>query len=160
MFGNNNSNKKEPSKAKSGSIMPSSTSHSLNSLVQGTVVEGQIKSESDIRVDGTIKGKLFCNAKVIIGPTGYVEGEIKCKNAVIEGKFEGVLIVEELLNIKESAKINGDVSTGKLVVQPGAIFNVTCNMGGLPRASKVPTESKPNSKDQKKVVQQAKPAGA
>lgn len=162
MFGNNNSNKKEATKAKSGSIMPSSTSHSLNSLVQGTVIEGLIKSESDIRVDGAIKGKLFCNAKVIIGPTGFVEGEIKCKNAVIEGKFEGTLQVEELLNIKESAKINGDVSTGKLVVQPGAIFNVTCNMGGLKNNlnTNIPKESTSNIKEQKKVVQQAKPAGA
>ena len=141
--------------------MPSSTSHSLNSLVQGTVVEGVIKSESDIRVDGTIKGKLFCNAKVIIGPTGFVDGEIKCKNAVIEGKFEGKLDVDELLNIKESANINGDVSTGKLVVQPGAIFNVTCNMGGgAQHSSRIPKESSSNSKEQKKVVQQAKPAGA
>lgn len=167
MFGNNNSNKKEATKTKSSSIMPSSTSHSLNSLVQGTVIEGVIKSESDIRVDGAIKGKLFCNAKVIIGPTGFVEGEIKCKNAVIEGKFEGALNVDELLNIKESAKINGDVSTGKLVVQPGAIFNVTCNMGGLQSVSRVPKESLSNvntnsdaNQDQKKVVHKAKAAGA
>lgn len=159
MFGNNNS-KKEATKTKGGSIMPASTSHSLNSLVQGTVIEGIIKSESDIRVDGAIKGKLFCNAKVIIGPTGFVEGEIKCKNAVIEGKFEGNLNVEELLNIRESAKINGDVSTGKLVVQPGAIFNVTCVMGGVQGASRIPKESISNTKDQKKVVHQAKAAGA
>ena len=75
--------------------------------------------------------------------------------------------MDELLNIKESAKINGDVSTGKLVVQPGAIFNVTCNMGGLQSASRGPKESSSNAnvnsnsnKDQKKVVHQAKAAGA
>ena len=59
MFGSKSSSKKEAAKVKGGSIMPSSTSHSLNSLVQGTVIEGVIKSESDIRVDGAIKGKLF-----------------------------------------------------------------------------------------------------
>ncbi len=124
------SNKKEVSKSKSSSIMPSTATHSLNSLVQGTVVEGSVKSESDIRVDGTIKGKLFCDAKVIIGPTGYVEGEIKCKNAVIEGRFNGLLQVTELLNVRESATVEGEVSTNKLIVQSGATFNVNCNMGG------------------------------
>jgi len=93
------------------------------------VVEGSVKSESDIRVDGTIKGKLFCDAKVIIGPTGYVEGEIKCKNAVVEGRFNGMLLVSELLNVRESATVEGEVSTNKLIVQSGATFNVNCNMG-------------------------------
>ncbi len=161
------SNKKEVSKSKSSSIMPSAATHSLNSLVQGTVVEGSVKSESDIRVDGTIKGKLFCDAKVIIGPTGYVEGEIKCKNAVIEGRFNGMLQVSELLNVRESATVEGEVSTNKLIVQSGATFNVNCNMGGSGSAGKSThfnngssshNQSKENVTDKDKVGK-AKAAG-
>lgn len=160
------SNKKEVSKSKSSSIMPSAATHSLNSLVQGTVVEGSVKSESDIRVDGTIKGKLFCDAKVIIGPTGYVEGEITCKNAVIEGKFNGMLQVTELLNVRESATVEGEVSTNKLIVQSGATFNVNCNMGGSGGAGKstrfngssAHNQSKENVTDKDKVGK-AKAAG-
>ena len=168
MFGSNN--KKEVSrstKTKSSTIIPSSNSHSLNSLVQGTVVEGSVKSVSDIRVDGTIKGKLICDAKVIIGPTGFVEGEIRCKNAVIEGKFEGNLEVAELLNIRESAKISGDVITNKLIVQSGAVFNVACTMGA---GKKVENNLKTNNgilnhtsnkeKETTEVVKKPKPAGA
>ncbi|MEN0003990.1 MAG: polymer-forming cytoskeletal protein [Bacteroidota bacterium] len=107
----------------------SSGSHSLNSLVKGTMIEGTVKASSDIRIDGTIKGNLHCDSKVIIGPTGLIDGEVRCMNAVIEGKFEGTLHVKELLNIRESAVVNGDVTTSKLVVQPGAVFNVTCTMG-------------------------------
>jgi cytoskeletal protein CcmA (bactofilin family) len=158
-------NKKESSKSKSSSIMPSAASHSLNSLVQGTVVEGAVKSESDIRVDGTIKGNLICDAKVIIGPTGYVHGEIRCKNAVIEGKFEGKLQVNELLNIREDANVSGEVSTNKLIVQSGAIFNVSCNMGaGGLKSKSSPTvpehtnNEKENLTDKEKVGK-AKPAG-
>lgn len=103
--------------------------HSLNTLVHGTVVEGAIKAENDIRVDGVIKGSLTCNAKVIVGPTGSIEGEVRCVNAVIEGSFEGTLTVAESLNVRETAKINGDVKTNKLIVQSGAVFNVTCKMG-------------------------------
>jgi cytoskeletal protein CcmA (bactofilin family) len=106
----------------------SDATNALNSLVKGTTVEGSIYSESDIRVDGTIKGNLTCKAKVIVGPTGVIDGEVKCQNAMIEGKMFGKLRVTELLSVKETAEIVGDVVTGKLLVQPGAVFNVTCNM--------------------------------
>jgi cytoskeletal protein CcmA (bactofilin family) len=136
MFGNSSSNeKKEATKSKSGSSSASGGSHALNSIVQGTVVDGSVNSKSDFRVDGTIKGKLFCDAKVIIGPTGLVEGEIRCKNAMIEGKFEGILNVSEVLNIRESAKVSGDFTSNKLIVQSGAMVNGNCNMGGEKRTT-------------------------
>ncbi len=123
MFGNN------PTKKEAAKTNGAPSAGSLNTLVQGTLVEGTVKSENDIRVDGAIKGKLFCDAKIIIGPAGSVDGEIKCKNAVIEGKFQGALEVSELLNIRESATVSGDVTTNKLIVQAGAAFNVNCTMG-------------------------------
>jgi cytoskeletal protein CcmA (bactofilin family) len=102
--------------------------NALNSLVRGTVTEGNVIAESDIRVDGIIKGNLKCAARVIIGPSGFVDGEINCQNAMIEGKFNGILRVVELLNVKETADITGDVTTGKLTISAGAVFNVTCKM--------------------------------
>ena len=96
--------------------------------------------------------------------TGFIKGEIHCANAVIEGKFDGRLEVTELLNIKESANVNGDVSTGKLVVQPGAIFNVSCTMGGGNNSGtkdSTPIIKRENNlKTNNKVVEEAKPAGA
>lgn len=123
------SKKKEANTSSSKKSILPSTSHSLNTIVNGTVIEGTIKSESDIRIDGIIKGSLSCNAKVIIGPTGLIEGEVRCQNAVIEGNFEGTLQVAELLNIRETAKVVGDVRTNKLIVQSGAVFSVSCQMG-------------------------------
>lgn len=118
MFGSS-----KPKKETNGSGKTSPGSLSLNSLVQGTHVEGKVKATSDIRVDGTIKGELRCDAKVIIGPTGAIEGTVYCANAVIEGSFEGNLHVKELLNIRESAKVTGEVSYGKLNVQSGAVIS-------------------------------------
>ncbi len=106
--------------------------NALNILVKGTVVEGTVSSESDIRVDGIIKGNLSCKARVIIGTTGFVDGEITCESAVIEGKFYGKIKVIDTLSVKETAEVVGDVRTDKLLVQPGAIFNVTCNMKNTP----------------------------
>ncbi len=161
MFGSNT--KSEANKAKSNAGAVVSSSHSLNSLVQGTVVEGTVKSESDIRIDGAIKGKLFCDAKVIIGPTGFVEGQIRCQNAVIEGKFEGIIEVAELLNIRETAKISGEVTTDKLIVQSGATFNVTCSMGSAQKQKPSAGVNASNTnavKKEEKATPEAKPAGA
>ncbi len=128
-------NKKEAPKGRMGSSNGGSSS-SHNSLVQGTIVEGTVTSESDIRIDGTIKGKLHCGAKVIIGPTGAIDGEVKCEQAVIEGKFQGTLIVAELLNIRESATIDGEVSYQQLIVQSGARISGTFNLGKTAAAAK------------------------
>ncbi len=121
MFGSNKSTE-EPK------AVTTSSPNSLNTLVKGTTVEGTLRCESDLRVDGIIKGKLFCQAKVIIGPTGMVEGEIRCQNAVIEGRFKGNLQVGELLNVRETAEVDGEITTNKLLVQSGAKFNVACKM--------------------------------
>ncbi len=139
------SNKKAD--APNGSSRPTSGSLAINSLVQGTTIEGTIEAATDFRVDGTITGKLFCQAKVIIGPAGVVKGEIKCENAVIEGKFEGTLEVKDLLNIRENAVVEGEVSTGKLIVQSGAVFNVTCSMT---KGQTAPGSSGSNAKAVKK----------
>lgn len=151
------SNKKKTNNSSSTkkSTVPNSNSHSLNTLVKGTSIEGTIQSESDIRIDGTIKGSLNCKAKVIIGPTGTIEGEVHCVNAVIEGRFDGTLQVTELLNIRETAEVSGDVKTNKLIVQSGAVFNVSCVMGSAAKYS-----SKDASKPEKKFAQSTQKVGA
>ncbi len=121
MFGSNK-NTEETNAASTAS--PSA----FNALVKGTVLEGNLNCESDLRIDGSVKGKVSCKAKIIIGPGGQVEGEIACANAVIEGRFKGNLRVGELLNVRETAEVEGEVITNKLVVQSGARFNVTCVM--------------------------------
>ncbi len=120
MFG---SKKNKEASTSNVSNSTGSKSLSLNTLVKGTSIKGDINAESDIRVDGKINGTLKCSAKVIIGPTGVVEGEITCVNAVIEGRFDGNLVVKETLSLKETAIINGDASYDKLIVQQGAVIN-------------------------------------
>ena len=107
-----------------------SASGSNNSIVSGTKLEGTINANSDIRIDGELKGKLLCKGRVIIGPSGIVDGEVDCQNAIIEGKFTGNLKVSELLTIKENATISGDIKTDKINIQAGASFNGNCSMGG------------------------------
>lgn len=104
------------------------TQGALNSLVPGTTIEGTIIAENDIRIDGLVKGTLTCKGKVIIGPKGQIDGDIKAQNAVIEGTFKGTLQIDDLLMIKETAHVEGEINTDKLSVSPGAKFNVVSKM--------------------------------
>lgn len=125
MFGNAKNNQN----GKTNGVISTPSTTSSNSLVQGTQIEGSLYAEKDIRIDGIMTGNLNCKGKVIIGPTGQITGDIQCENAVIEGRFEGSLYVSDVLHVKETAQIEGDVTTQKLIVQPGSVFNVKCKMG-------------------------------
>ena len=106
-------------------------STSINLIGAGTVIEGEIKSNGDIRIDGTIYGSIISKAKVVIGSTGHVKGDITCQNADISGTIEGKTNVSDLLFLKASSKLNGDIFTGKLVVEAGSSFTGSCNMGAV-----------------------------
>ncbi|WP_348800213.1 bactofilin family protein [Flavobacterium adhaerens] len=99
-----------------------------NRIVEGTTIHGDIVSSADFRLDGELIGNFTSNGKLVIGPKGSIKGDISCNMVDIEGKFEGKINVEGLLNIKESANIMGEVRIGKLSVEPGANFNASCVM--------------------------------
>ncbi len=101
----------------------------FNRIVEGTTITGDINSTEGIRLDGKLLGNLTTNGKLVVGVNGYIKGEIKCNNSDIEGKIEGKIFVNELLSLKSTAKIFGDITTNKLAVEPNAVFTGTCNMG-------------------------------
>ncbi len=101
-----------------------------NVIAKNTSIVGDIKSEGDFRIDGTLEGTLQTNGRVIIGTDGFIKGKVDATNADIEGKFSGELSVHKTLTIKATANISGDVVIGKLSVEPGATFNATCSMNG------------------------------
>ena len=99
-----------------------------NRIVHGTIIKGDITSKTDFRLDGMLIGNYSSASKLVIGPAGEVQGNIKCVNIDIEGKFSGKLEASELLGVKSTAKIKGEVIVGKLSVEPGAVFEATCEM--------------------------------
>ena len=103
----------------------------INLISTGTDITGDIKSSGDVRIDGTLKGNLNTKGKVVIGPTGKVSGEVICKNSEVSGIVEGKIIVGQLLNLKASSKIVGDIATAKLSIEPGAIFSGYCKMSDV-----------------------------
>jgi cytoskeletal protein CcmA (bactofilin family) len=102
--------------------------NAINLIGIGTEITGDINSNGDIRIDGTLNGNLITKGKVVIGETGKVKGEISCKNSDVSGTVEGKLIVSQLLSLKITARVNGDIQTNKLAIEPGSKFTGNCNM--------------------------------
>ncbi len=107
--------------------------HSSNRILQGTAIEGNVSSDGDFRVDGEIQGNISISGKLVVGQKGKVKGEVKCGSATISGKLEGTIVVDELLNLEETANVNGDIFTVKLAIEPGAEFSGSCKMGAVVR---------------------------
>lgn len=94
----------------------------------GTKLEGDIQSDADIRLDGQMTGMITTKAKVVVGVSGTIEGDIECLSADISGTVTGRIDVRELLFLKSTAVVTGDITTSKLVVENGAKFNGSCQM--------------------------------
>ena len=103
-------------------------SNSATLVSAGTTLNGDLRSENDLRVDGTIQGNVYCSAKIIIGATGVVHGNIECLQADISGKIVGDIEARELLQLHDKCEVEGNIKASKLQVEPTAIFNGRCQM--------------------------------
>ncbi len=106
-------------------------SNSSNVIGKGTVLEGNIETFGNIRIEGRINGNIKSKSKIALGHSSHVDGNITAQNADIEGGVKGKIDISELLVLKATAVVHGDISTGKLVVEPGAVFNGSCKMGAV-----------------------------
>ena len=107
------------------------TSSVVNMIGNGTVITGDIKSKSDIRIDGILKGSVKTEGKLVVGSTGVVEGDVDCVSADVSGEIKAKITVSQLLSLKSTSKLNGDIITNKLSIEPGATFSGSCSMGAV-----------------------------
>lgn len=120
---------KQEDKKMKKSVEENVTSFSL--INASTRFVGEINSDADLRIDGTVEGNINSKAKLILGPTAVIKGNITCQNADISCQVVGTIIVEDLTKLNSNAIIKGDIYTKKLVVENGALFNGKCEMGGV-----------------------------
>ncbi|SMO60712.1 protein CcmA, bactofilin family [Saccharicrinis carchari] len=109
------------------SYEPETKSHNLIGV--GTKITGNIETTESIRIDGEVEGNISSKGKVVVGGKGKIKGEIDCLNAEIEGVLEGKVQIKELLSLKSTSKLYGDIRTNKLTIEPGAVFTGKCAMG-------------------------------
>ena len=103
--------------------------NSTNVIGKGTVLDGNIETSGNIRIEGRINGSIKSKSKIALGHSSHVDGNITAQNADFEGTVKGKIDISEILVLKATAVVHGDISTGKLVVEPGAVFNGSCKMG-------------------------------
>lgn len=106
-------------------------SSSVNIIGAGTIIDGDITTNGDMRIDGSLKGSINVKGKLVVGTSGNIDGEIICQNADVSGTIKGKIAVSELLSLKASSKLTGDIITNKIAVEPGATFSGSCSMGGI-----------------------------
>lgn len=99
-------------------------------IASGTTLKGDITSNGDIRIDGTLHGNIYCTAKVVIGANGSVEGDITGQQADIMGKVKGTIQVKDLLQLKGNSHVSGNIHAAKLQIEPTSNFNGQCHMTG------------------------------
>lgn len=116
---------------KKKSMKKEETIAAINMIGAGTVITGDIYSKGDIRVDGNLKGSVITEGKVVLGREGVIEGDIECSSADISGTIKAKITVSKVLSLKDSAKLNGDIITNKLSIEPGAEFTGSCSMGAV-----------------------------
>lgn len=104
------------------------TSNNINLIGFGTEINGDITCNGDLRIDGTLIGNITAKGKIVIGETGKIKGEISCKNTDISGLVDGKIIVTELLSLKSTARVVGDMTTSRLAIEPGSKFTGYCDM--------------------------------
>lgn len=120
------------SKKKNYSLEDSSTTI----IAEGTELVGDIKCEGSMRFDGIIRGDIIVRGRLVVGTTARIEGSIKSYDTEIGGKVEGNVAAEELVTLQGKCSIMGDITTKKLIVESGALFNGKCFMGE--NASNIP----------------------
>lgn len=106
-----------------------SNGNSATLISAGTTLNGDLTSDNDLRIDGTVHGNVYSTAKIIVGTTGCVEGNIDGLQADITGKVHGNITVKELLQLKGKCNVQGNITAEKLQIEPTATFNGQCHMG-------------------------------
>jgi cytoskeletal protein CcmA (bactofilin family) len=116
-------------KNKTDMQQPTNSGNGTTIISAGTILKGDISSNGDLRIDGTIIGNISSAAKIVIGGSGIVEGDLTGNQADIVGKVSGNIRAKELLQLRGEAVVNGNLYAGKLQIEPSATFNGQCHMG-------------------------------
>lgn len=128
-------------KDKNASVSEKNTPNSATLISNGTTIQGDVTSNSDLRIDGTVKGNVSCAAKIIVGPSGLVEGNIDGRLADITGKVIGNVSVKEILQLRSESNVRGNISAATLQIDSAAIFNGECKMGSQEAKATTPKGS-------------------
>jgi cytoskeletal protein CcmA (bactofilin family) len=106
----------------------SGSGNDLNIIAAGTVINGDIKSPGNIRLEGKIKGTIDCGSMFTLADGGIVEGDVVAEDAVIGGQVTGSITVKGKVNLESSSKFSGELQCARLSIDEGAVFEGKSSM--------------------------------
>ena len=114
-------------------------------------ITGTIKTASAIRIDGKLDGELNCAADAVIGKKAVIKGNLSVNSVIVEGNVQGNITAKDKIDMKASAKVNGDISSKRLAVEDGVTFigRSEVNPSGTGAAVPGTPEPKPDSSESK-----------
>lgn len=130
MFNNKNKMKKSNGVQNTMNGQPA-----VNMISEGTHIKGNITTQNDFRISGTVEGELDVKGKCIITQTGKVVGQINAQDADISGEVEGTVTTTNKLTLRQTAHVTGDLKTKVILIEEGARFDGACHMGQKPAKS-------------------------
>jgi cytoskeletal protein CcmA (bactofilin family) len=129
-------------------------SNTSNIITKGTMLEGNLETNGNIRIEGDVKGSVKTEAKIVIGQSSKIDGDVTAQNAEVEGELKGNIRVYDTLILKPSSLIHGDITTNKLIVESGAAFNGACRMGVTSNSTTTNDNGKPQQTGQSNQTRQ------
>lgn len=94
----------------------------------GMKVVGDCETDGTLRIEGAVQGTVRAGKAVVIGKDGLVIGDVITQDAVVSGRVEGSVTAQSRLELQASCRIDGEVSTPRLQLEEGAVFNGSVNM--------------------------------
>ena len=88
----------------------------INSISFGSTLSGDLISSGDVRIDGVLNGSIKTEGRLVLGDKGIIEGEVTCDSAIIAGELKATIVAKELLTLKSTAKLSGEIIAGKLAI--------------------------------------------
>lgn len=160
MFGKKANKTNGRSANNGGAEMNSNDNLSVNMISEGTVIKGEVSTENDLRIAGSLTGELQVKGKCVITNSGKVFGDVNAHEIDVSGTIEGTLLVGNRLVLRKTAQIIGDIYTKSILMEEGAEFQGECRMGADPLADKDKWGKKKASVQNEKPAQPATPSTA
>ena len=121
---------------------PSNMASEKTIIGKTLIIEGEVKSEEDVIIEGKVNGKVEVGKTLTIGKHGHVNAEIKARIVRIVGKVEGNIEAGYKVEIVPNGFLTGNIKAPKIVIAEGAIFKGNVDMKSIDKVV-TPTEITP-----------------
>lgn len=103
---------------------------STSVIDQGCEVEGRLRFDGTLVLNGRFRGELVSSDTLLVGETGQLEAEVEVQVgvAIVSGQITGNIVARERVELRGKARIFGDILTPVLVLEEGVVFDGRCRM--------------------------------